>query len=189
MKKIILASKSPRRKEILEMLEWNFEVDSKDTKEEFHTGLSLEENMQKIALEKAKAIEEKYTEELILACDTMVVVEEKILGKPKNREEAKKMLQLLSGKTSYVYSAVAFLDKQEKREESFVEKTKIHFYPLSEEEIETYIASGEADDKAGAYAIQGKAAIFIEKIEGDYWNVVGLPISRIYQKLREWRYV
>ncbi|AVQ16079.1 Maf family protein [Fusobacterium gonidiaformans] len=189
METMILASKSPRRKEILEMLAWNFEVCSQETEEIFEKGKSIEENMQKIALEKAKAVVNLHPNSLILSCDTMVVVENTILGKPKNKKEAKAMLQALSGKHSYVYSAVALLDRKRDLEETFVEKTKIYFYQMSEKEIDDYIATGEPMDKAGAYAIQGKASVFIEKIEGDYWNVVGLPISRVYQKLKEWGYL
>ena len=99
------------------------------------------------------------------------------------------MLKSLSGKYSYVYSAVALLHVTKGLKKSFVEKTKIYFREISEEEMEKYIATGEPMDKAGAYAIQGKASIFIQKIEGDYWNVVGLPIARIYQTLKEWGYL
>ncbi len=189
METIILASKSPRRKEILEMLDWDFEVCSQETEEIFDEEKSIEENMQRIAMQKAKAVIEGHENSLILACDTMVVVENKIFGKPKNIEEAKVMLKSLSGKYSYVYSAVALLHVTKGLEKSFVEKTKIYFHEISEEEMEKYIATGEPVDKAGAYAIQGKASIFIQKIEGDYWNVVGLPIARIYQTLKEWGYL
>ncbi|WP_261665741.1 Maf family protein, partial [Fusobacterium necrophorum] len=189
METIILASKSPRRKEILEMLDWNFEVCSQETEEVFDEEKSIEENMQRIAMQKAKAVIEGHENSLILACDTMVVVENKIFGKPKNIEEAKAMLKSLSGKYSYVYSAVALLHVTKGLKKSFVEKTKIYFREISEEEMEKYIATGEPMDKAGAYAIQGKASIFIQKIEGDYWNVVGLPIARIYQTLKEWGYL
>lgn len=188
MKNLVLASKSPRRKEILEMLAWKFRVDSEETKEEFIEGQSIEENMQRIALEKAKAVQKRHSEDIILACDTVVVVEGKVLGKPRDEEEAKAMLRKLSGKSSEVYSAVALVDVAEGREKTFVEKTKIYFYPLTEEEIEDYVATGEAMDKAGAYAIQGKASLFIERIEGDYWNVVGLPISKVYRALEEWKW-
>lgn len=189
METIILASKSPRRKEILEMLDWNFEVCSQETEEVFDEEKSIEENMQRIAMQKAKAVIEGHENSLILACDTMVVVENKIFGKPKNIEEAKAMLKSLSGKYSYVYSAVALLHVTKGLKKSFVEKTKIYFREISEEEMEKYIATGEPMDKAGAYAIQGKASIFIQKIEGDYWNVVGLPIARIYKTLKEWGYL
>ncbi len=189
MERIILASKSPRRKEILKMLDWNFEVRSQETEEIFDKRKSIEENMQRIAMQKAKAVVKEHENFLILACDTMVVVENKIFGKPKNIEEAKVMLKSLSGKYSYVYSAVALLHVTKGLEESFVEKTKIYFHEISEKEMEDYIATGEPMDKAGAYGIQGKASIFIRKIEGDYWNVVGLPIARIYQTLKEWGYL
>lgn len=189
MKKIILASKSPRRREILEMLQWNFEVAYQEMEERFEENLSLEENMQKIALKKAKAMEEKYQDQLILACDTMVVLDGESFGKPKEEEDAKRMLRLLSGKQSHVYSAVALVHKALGKEETFVEKTKIYFHPLSEEEIAQYVATGEAMDKAGGYAVQGVGSIFIEKIEGDYWNVVGLPISRVYQALKRWSWL
>ncbi|RXZ68695.1 septum formation inhibitor Maf [Fusobacterium necrophorum] len=189
METIILASKSPRRKEILEMLDWNFEVCSQETEEVFDEEKSIEENMQRIAMQKAKAVMKGHENSLILACDTMVVVENKIFGKPKNIEEAKSMLKALSGKYSYVHSAVALLHVAKGLEESFVETTKICFHEISEKEMEEYIATGEPMDKAGAYAIQGKASIFIQKIEGDYWNVVGLPIARIYQTLKKWSYL
>ncbi len=189
METIILASKSPRRKEILEMLDWKFEVCTQETEEIFEEGKSIEENMKKIAMKKAKAVMKGHEDSLILSCDTMVVLENRIFGKPKNVEEAKEMLKSLSGKYSYVYSAVAFLHVTKGIEESFLEKTKIYFYEITEKEIEEYIATGEPMDKAGAYAIQGKASIFIRKIEGDYWNVVGLPIAKVHQKLKEWGYL
>lgn len=189
MKKIILASKSPRRKEILEMLHWNFEVDSQETLEIFQENKSIEENMMEIALEKAKAMEDKYPKDLILACDTVVVIDGKVLGKPKTEEEAKQMLRLLSGRENYVYSAVALLHKELGKQESFLEKTKVSFFSLSEEEIDAYVATGEAKDKAGAYAVQGLASVFVEKIEGDYWNVVGLPVSKVYQSLKKWNWL
>ena len=121
---------------------------------------------------------------LVLGADTVVAYEGKILGKPKDEADALRMLTMLSGKEHEVYTGVALIDNRDQSMENFFERTKVTMYPVSEEEIRDYIAGGVPMDKAGAYAIQGLGAKFIQKIEGDYNNVVGLPIGRIYQEIK-----
>ena len=135
------------------------------------------------ALDVAKDIDDKA---VIIGADTVVAYAGEILGKPKNEEDAFRMLHMLQGEEHEVYTGVTFVVKENGREyiESFCESTKVMMYPASEEEIWAYIATGEPMDKAGAYGIQGRAAAFVKKIEGDYNNVVGLPIARLYQILK-----
>lgn len=128
------------------------------------------------------------TEDIVLGSDTIVSLDGKILGKPADEEEASRMLRLLAGRTHEVYTGVALLTRQngELREKVFYEKAQVEMYPMSEEEIRSYIATGEPMDKAGAYGIQGRAAIYIKGIAGDYHTVVGLPVARVYQELKDW---
>jgi len=136
-----------------------------------------------LAAQKAKKVAEQYSGEVILGADTIVSIRDKILGKPKNREEAVKMLRFLSGQEHRVYTGVCLIKGT--LEERFFEETKVRFHHLSDKEIIEYAATGEPMDKAGAYAIQGYGARFVRKIEGDFYNVVGLPVSAVYQKLKE----
>lgn len=183
MEKIILASASPRRKQLMELLGIPFDIVIKPIEEKLQSNLSPKEHIQNLAFKKAHAVALDYPNDLVIGCDTMVVVEELPLGKPKNAIEAKHILKMLSGKEHYVCTGVALLCKQSNIEVCFTETTFVKMKHLSHEEIEEYVETGESLDKAGAYAIQGKAAIYIEKISGDYYNVVGLPIHRLYETL------
>ena len=178
--RFILASASPRRKELLEQIGVKFDI-LPATGEEVITKELPGEVVMELAKEVAKTAG---ADALVLGADTVVAYEGKILGKPKDEADALRMLTILSGKEHEVYTGVALIDNRDQSMENFFERTKVTMYPVSEEEIRDYIAGGEPMDKAGAYAIQGLGAKFIQKIEGDYNNVVGLPIGRIYQEIK-----
>lgn len=194
MKKIILASGSPRRRELLEQIGYTFEVVTSE-KEEVYQSTEPQEIVKELALLKAKDVAEKTASDreedcgqIIIGADTVVVHEGKILGKPKDKEDAERMLEALQGDTHDVYTGVVVIcyDKEEQEEViSHAVQTKVYVDVMTEEEIQSYIATGEPMDKAGAYGIQGRFAAHIAKIDGDYYNVVGLPVSYIYKVLRE----
>lgn len=184
--RMILASASPRRRELLSQIGIKFEVIPSNKDEilpKMHPAKAAEALSRGKALDVAKDIDDKA---VIIGADTVVAYAGEILGKPKNEEDAFRMLHMLQGEEHEVYTGVTFVVKENGREyiESFCENTKVMMYPASEEEIWAYIATGEPMDKAGAYGIQGRAAAFVKKIEGDYNNVVGLPIARLYQILK-----
>ncbi|WP_324736182.1 Maf-like protein [Thermococcus sp. SY098] len=173
----ILASQSPRRREILERFFKDFKVVPSNADESVITENPREKAVE-VARKKAWEVYNR-TGGTVLGADTIVVLENKALGKPKNEEEAEKMLKLLSGKIHEVITGYCII--HEGKEIAGFEVTKVKFRDLSEEEIEWYVSTGEPLDKAGAYAIQGKAAIFIEWIYGDFYNVVGLPIKVVLE--------
>lgn len=184
--RMILASASPRRRELLSQIGIEHEVIPSNKDEilpKMHPAKAAEALSRGKALDVAKDIDDKA---VIIGADTVVAYAGEILGKPKNEEDAFRMLNMLRGEEHEVYTGVTFVVKENGREyiESFCESTKVMMYPASEEEIWAYIATGEPMDKAGAYGIQGRAAAFVKKIEGDYNNVVGLPIARLYQILK-----
>lgn len=183
MKTLILASGSPRRKELIKLLDYPFEVCSREVEEIINEHISPEENVKCLAKLKAEAVAKDYKSQWVIGADTIVCLEDHILGKPNNHLQAQEMLQLLSGKKHRVITGVALMRGDEVI--TFCETTYVQMKRLSLQEIQDYIATGEPMDKAGAYAIQGKGAIFIEGIEGDYYNVVGLPIHQIYKRLLE----
>ncbi len=185
--RIILASASPRRKELLEQVGAEFEI-FPAVGEEIITDSSPQQAVLDLAAQKAAEVAAKVREDaIILGADTVVAFGDKILGKPKNEADAKQMLSLLSGKTHSVYTGVSIVVRQsgESQSYSFYEETEVTMYPLSEQQILSYIRTKEPMDKAGSYGIQGKGAVFIEKIQGDYNNVVGLPIARVFRTLEE----
>lgn len=185
--RIILASASPRRKELLEQVGAEFEI-IPAVGEEIITDSSPQQAVLDLAAQKAAEVAAKVREDaIILGADTVVAFGDKILGKPKNEADAKQMLSLLSGKTHSVYTGVSIVVRQsgESQSYSFYEETEVTMYPLSEQQILSYIRTKEPMDKAGSYGIQGKGAVFIEKIQGDYNNVVGLPIARVFRTLEE----
>lgn len=178
----ILASASPRRKSILKLFNNNFITISSDIDETILTNFSPSVNTMHIAYQKARSLNFEGSA-LILACDTVVSLDNRILGKPSNSNEAKNMLKLLSDRVHNVITGFCIIDtKQQKVYVDYVE-TKVFFNKLDEEKIEKYIATDEPYDKAGGYGIQGIAGLFVNKIDGDYFNVVGLPISRISEVL------
>lgn len=186
MEKIILASGSPRRKELLIQAGIPFEVLVSDADEKT-TETDPAKTVMELALRKARAAARQLAKDaVILGADTVVALDGSILGKPTGEEDAARMLRTLSGKSHQVYTGVALVRKkgQQQTEKVFFEKTDVEMYAISEEEIAAYIATGEPMDKAGAYGIQGKAAIFVRGIRGDYNTVVGLPAARVYQELK-----
>ncbi len=184
MTKIILASESPRRKQLLETLGIIFICIRPEIVEEIKSGESARQTAERLARQKAEAIDILDADSLIIAADTVVFCAGKILGKPNNEEEAYEMLSLLSGKSHEVISAVC-LKKGFNESEVQSEITTVLFRNLSQEEILGYIATGEPFDKAGAYGIQGKGSVLVTRIEGCYFNVVGLPLSRLYEMLKK----
>ncbi|MHA1722542.1 MAG: Maf family protein [Candidatus Baldrarchaeia archaeon] len=187
--KIILASSSPRRIKILEEKGFEFEVHPiKLDEEKFMKNLPPEGAAKKIALTKALMVAEKVKNGIIIGADTIVVYGNTVFGKPKNHEEAVKMLRMLSGKMHEVITAISIIEvKDGKKCREYVEcvKTKVKMMELSEEEINAYVNTGEPLDKAGAYAIQGLGGIFVEWINGCYYNVIGLPIAKLYKLLKK----
>ena len=183
--RFILASASPRRKELLEQIGVKFNI-LPATGEEVITKELPGEVVMELAKQKAEEVAKTAgADALVLGADTVVAYEGKILGKPKDEADALRMLTMLSGKEHEVYTGVALIDNRDQSMENFFERTKVTMYPVSEEEIRDYIAGGEPMDKAGAYyGIQGLGAVFVESIHGDYNNVVGLPIGRIYQEIK-----
>lgn len=178
---LILASKSPRRKELLEKANLDFIIKTKEVDEIFNKNLSIEEALIDVAYQKVIPVFNDNMEDTIIGADTIVVCDNQILGKPRNYDDASYMLNLLSNKVHYVMTAVII--KNNKKEIKFIEKTKVYFKELSQEEIDYYIEHDNVYDKAGSYAIQEGASKFVTKIEGDYNNVVGLPLERVMKEL------
>lgn len=182
MSKLILASASPRRRELLQDLGYPFEIITADCKEIIDPDLSIAEAIQQIAYQKAETVWKVNKDAIVIGADTMVCYGGKMLGKPKDRNDAKQMLEMLSGKTHMVISGVAILSQDKK--ETFYEETRVAFYPIEEELLNKYLDSEEPYDKAGAYGIQGMGKLFVKEISGDYFNVVGLPIASVYRHLK-----
>jgi len=184
MKEIILASSSPRRKELLELVNIPFKVHPSDVNEEIDQPLPPNKVVEELALRKAKDIAKNYQQEIIIGADTIVVLSNEILGKPCNEQEAHQMLSKLQGRVHEVYSGVAVIDSKTGETVVSHRVTKVHMQSLTDEQIKAYIETKEPMDKAGSYGIQGIGAIFIEQIEGDYFNVVGLPLSLLTNILK-----
>lgn len=195
--KLILASGSPRRAEILTSVGWDYEKHVADIDETELENENPADYVQRLAREKAEAVAVKYDEALVLGADTTVVIDDLIIGKPKDLEDARRMLKLLSGRTHEVLTGVALVKTDRRVPETLktaavtfgkkivgYERTKVKFAEMSEAEIDFLAEKGAPLDKAGAYAVQAQAALFIEGIEGDYWNVVGLPINLVYRLLK-----
>jgi len=185
MKKIILASASPRRKELLEKIGLKFEVEPAGYEEIVDTGMEAHELVRRLSRDKAEVVARKYRNAVVIAADTVVLIDGKILGKPHNRTEAKKMLRALSGRSHVVITGFTIIDTAKRRTLSRAVETKVYIRELNTEEIDAYVKSGEPFDKAGAYGIQGLGSVIVEKIEGDYYNVVGLPLSALTVALKE----
>lgn len=182
MRRVILASESPRRREILASTNINFTTKAIATKEYIDPSLPLAQAIEQVALQKALAVQPSVPNDIILGADTIVYVDGEILGKPHTHDEAVSMLKKLSGKTHQVITGVAIIERD--KQELFHEVSDVTFFALTDEEIEEYVNSKEPLDKAGAYAIQGKGAILVAKINGDYYNIVGLPIAQVYRRLQ-----
>lgn len=186
MKSFVLASGSPRRKELLGRLIKDFEIITDDSQEVVIQGEMPQDTVRRLAMQKAQNVSKKTDGScIILAADTVVSIDDKILGKPYDEEEAFLMLNNLSGRYHQVYTGFAIIDTETGNEISDFECTKVKFKKLTKDEILAYIKSGEPMDKAGAYGIQELGALFIEGIEGDYFNVVGLPLCKLGKILKE----
>lgn len=180
---IVLASGSPRRRELLEGLGLSFEICPAKGEEHAPEGAGPAETVQALALAKAEEVAKLHPQSLVIAADTIVWADDRILGKPRDEAEAVAMLSLLSDNSHEVYTGVAIIFGEKTICQS--ECTKVFFRRLSQEEIDAYVRTGEPMDKAGAYGIQGRAAMMVQRIEGDYFNVMGLPLCRLGQMLRE----
>lgn len=178
----ILASASPRRKELLSVITNDFSVVPSDCEEIVPTDISAEDTAEYLAKIKALSVAEKYPHSTVIGADTCVVAGDMILGKPKNEDDAREMLKMMSGITHKVITGCAIVKNGVVN--SFSVTTEVEFYPLSDEEIEKYINTSEPYDKAGGYGIQGKASLFVKGIKGDYFNVVGLPVAELNRKLK-----
>ena len=184
--RIVLASASPRRKELLEQLGIEFEICVSDV-EEIVTETKPAKVVEELSAMKAEAVFRQIEGDvLVIGSDTVVALEDRILGKPESPEHAVEMLKSLQAREHYVYTGVTLYKRKDGKEfrTTFSERTLVKFYPMTDAEILWYVDSGEPLDKAGAYGIQGLGARYVEKISGDYNNVVGLPIARLYQELK-----
>lgn len=183
---LILASQSPRRRKLLERLGLDFTVQVSPAEEVIPPDANPADIVQALAVDKATPVAEQHPEALTLAADTVVAFEDAILGKPETPDEAHQMLTALSGTSHTVYTGIALLHPATSRSASKTEATDVYFGRLSSDEIEAYVATGSPMDKAGSYGIQDDmGALFVERIEGDYYNVVGLPLRRLYLTLRD----
>ncbi len=183
-KKIILASQSPRRKELIAYISENVEIRPADCDETLPDGMGAKdavEYLSKIKNDAARKISND--DEIVISADTIVSVDDEILGKPVDKNDARRMINLLSARAHQVYTGVTISSNE--KSVTFSEKTDVVFYDLSESEIEEYISGSEPYDKAGAYGIQGKASLLVKGINGDYFNVVGLPVARLKRELEE----
>jgi len=181
--KVILASQSPRRKELIELLHIKAKTIPSQIEEVIDPTLSHEENVMDLAYQKAMDVFKSHKEDLVLGFDTLVILDKHIMGKPDNKEQAKTYLKQLSGRTHRVITGCAVIKKGYST--SFFSSALVSFYPMDDQEIDDYIATNEPFDKAGAYGIQGYGAKYIESIQGDYYAVVGFPVSKIYRVLKK----
>ena len=178
---IILASGSPRRQELLKTAGVDYEVCAAVGEEILDPALHPADAAVEVARQKAREVAGKHPGDIIVAADTIVVLDNLILGKPKDKADAAAMLKLLSGREHIVYTGVCIIKNGE--ENCFTEATKVDFYPLEQDEIDAYVESGEPMDKAGAYGIQGLGCVLVKSIEGDYFNVMGLPVAKVVRAL------
>ena len=183
MRKIILASTSPRRKALLGLLGIPFTVESSNYKENMKLRLAPVALVKTLSQGKAEAVAKCHKDAIVIAADTIVVLKNKSLGKPKDARDAKRTLKMLSGKTNTVLTGYTVIDTKKKKRISGVVATKVHFRKMTEEEINWYVKTKEPLDKGGSYAIQGRGGLFISKIVGNYSNVVGLPLLAIQKAL------
>lgn len=182
---IILASKSPRRREILENTKVKFSVKESQIDEIIKENESPKEIVMRLAYEKALDVASSNSDSLVIGADTIVVINGQILGKPKNEEEAYNMIKLLSGKTHHVITGFALINLSLNKKVIDCEVSQVTFKELSTESIKDYISTKESLDKAGAYGIQGYGGLLVKNIQGDYFNIVGLPISKISDCLKD----
>jgi len=184
MKKIILASASPRRKQLLEQIGLKFEIDPSNYEEDMTLKMKPSKLAEFLSLGKAKDVAARHKDSIIISADTIVAVDDEVFGKPKTSEKAKYMLQKLSGRAHSVITGFTIIDTKTNKQLSKSVETKVYFKDISDKEMGTYISTGEPLDKGGSYAIQGLAALFVEKVDGDFFNIVGLPIFELVHELK-----
>lgn len=180
---LILASNSPRRRELLSVITENFEVIPAKGEEALDASLPINQQVMNLAKQKSVEVSSLYPDSVVVGADTMVSCGGIAMGKPKDIRDAEKMLRQLSGRSHTVITAVS-IARGGKSEILFAEQTRVEFYPLTDREVMDYVNSGEPMDKAGAYGIQGKGALLVKGINGDYYNVMGLPVARLYRELK-----
>ena len=181
MSRIILASQSPRRQELIGYILSEYEVIVSEVEETLPDGIAPEDLPVYLAGVKAQAVAAEHPDDVVIGADTMVILDGQVLGKPKDADDAFHMLRSLSGKAHTVITGCAIL--QDGRMTTFADRTRVEFYPLSDREILDYIATGEPFDKAGAYGIQGRGSVLVKRIEGDFFNVMGLPVARLKREM------
>lgn len=179
---LVLASASPRRQELIRLIDNDIIICPSDADESYSADTPAESVPEILAVRKAAEVAKKYPNDTVIGCDTSVIIGNEILGKPKNNEDAKRMLKLLSNNTHKVITGCAIF--KGRKSISFSETTEVIFHQLSEKEIDDYIETGEPSDKAGAYGIQGKGSLLVKGINGDYFNVVGLPVAKLNKVLK-----
>ena len=187
MKTIILASSSPRRKEILEKTGLPFIIDPSNSDEDMTQNLEPKDLAKALSLAKAKDVAKRHKNAIVIGADSIITLNGKVLGKPHTEERAIEMLTELSGSIHSAITGYTIIDTDSGKIVSDAVETKIYFRKLTQDEIKNYVATGKPLDKAGAYAIQGKGALFVEKIEGDYYNIMGLPLTAVVEKLKEFK--
>lgn len=184
-RKIILASGSPRRQELLKIFGIPFEVEVSSYKEDMTIKMDPLSLVQFLALKKAEAVASKHGDAIVIAADTFVVFENKFLGKPEDRSDAARMLKMLSGNENDIVTGYAVVDTMNKKVINGYSKATVKIRELADEEIEAYIDSGEPMDKAGAFAVQGLGSVLIERMDGDFYSILGLPLFKLYFALKE----
>ncbi|MGE5314557.1 MAG: Maf family protein [Acidobacteriota bacterium] len=183
---IILASQSPRRAQLLRQIGLKFETHVSGAEEQFDDMATPGENARMLSLKKAADIASRHERGIVLGADTIVVLDGQLLAKPESEADARRMLRMLSGRTHTVFTGFALVDAETKKQYIDCEQTDVTFRTLDDEEIAAYVASGSPMDKAGAYGIQDDfGAVFVERINGDYYTVVGLPLSKLYCALQK----
>jgi septum formation protein len=184
-RKIILASGSPRRKELLEKIGLPFEVVTSPYEEDMSAAADPLDLVQLLALKKAEAVAASYEDAIVIAADTFVIFENKFLGKPKDKHDAARMLRLLSGNENDIVTGYAVIDTKSGKVSNGYSKATVKIRQLTDAEIDAYIESGEPLDKAGAFAVQDLGSVLIERIDGDFYSILGLPLFKIYFALRD----
>lgn len=180
-KNLVLVSQSPRRRELMALLRVPFKTASPLGDEVFDGNISVSEQIENIARDKAKSVLAQYEDSVLVSADTIIVYNGEIMGKPKDDKDAIEMLTKLSGVTHQVVTGVCILSKD--REETFSVTSDVTFYPMTKQEILDYVATNEPMGRSGSYSIQGGAALFVERVNGDHFAIMGLPIGRVYQSL------
>lgn len=179
--KLILASASPRRQELISLITNEYVCNPSGVEEVIPDGIAVSQIPLCLALQKAKAVAKDFPDDIVVGCDTAVILKDEVLGKPKDKEDARRMMKALSGKVHQVITGCALV--KDEKSLGFSNVTEVEFFELSDEEIEEYINTSEPYDKAGGYGIQGKASLFVKGIKGDYFNVVGLPVAELKRQI------